>query len=57
MKRVETRNELRLSDECPEQFRLVRVHQFVNVPKLFVVAPPLTDHLTLAPTVYRARWG
>lgn len=52
-----TRNELRLSDERPEEFRLVRVHQFVNDPKLFVLAPPLTRHVMLEPTVYRAGWG
>ena len=52
-----SRNELALSDERPNEFRLVRLHQFANDPKIFVLAPPLSGHLTLEPVNYRAHWA
>jgi hypothetical protein len=52
-----TRNELSLSQERPAEFRLVRVHQFANDPKIFVLEPPLSDHVQLEPTAYQARWS
>lgn len=51
------RNELRLSQERPAKFRLVRVHHFSNGPILFVLTPPLRDQVTLEPTVYCAGWS
>lgn len=51
-----TRNELSLSDERPNEFRLMRVHSFANDPKIFELAPPLTSHVSLEPTNYLARW-
>jgi uncharacterized protein DUF3883 len=51
-----TRNELALSEERPTDFRLVRVHQFANDPKIFVLAPPLADHLRVEAVTFRAGW-
>jgi hypothetical protein len=52
-----TRNELALSEERPAEFRLVRVHEFANDPKIFVLEPPLRSHVVLEPTSYQARFG
>lgn len=52
-----SRNELSLAEHRPEEFRLVRVHQFANDPKIFVLEPPLPDHLSIEPVSYRAGWG
>lgn len=51
-----SRNELCLSEQRPAEFRLVRVHQFANDPKIFVLEPPLLDHLCIEPIAYRAGW-
>lgn len=52
-----TRNELALSEERPDEFRLVRVHQFANDPKIFTLVPPLSAHVALEPVTYRAGWS
>jgi hypothetical protein len=52
-----TRNELALSEERPADFRLVRLHQFANDPKIFVLVPPLAGHLRIEPVTFRAGWG
>lgn len=50
-------NELRLSEQCPDEFRLVRVHQFLNGPRMFVLEPPLRDQLCIEAVAYRASWA
>jgi hypothetical protein len=50
-----TRNEL--AEERSSEFRLVRVHQFFNDPKIFVLAPPLAVHMRIEPVAFRAAWG
>lgn len=52
-----SRNELALSEERPDAFRLVRVHQFANDPKIFELTPPLASHVSLEPVSYQARWS
>lgn len=51
-----SRNELELSEERPNEFRLVRVHEFANDPKIFELMPPLASHVALEPINYRAQW-
>lgn len=52
-----SRNELALSEEQPAAFRLVRVHEFANAPKMFILTPPLTEHVNLAAVSYKASWS
>ena len=52
-----SRNELSLSDERPNEFRLMRVHSFANNPKIFELTPPLKSHVSLEPISYLARWS
>ena len=47
-------NERRVSEEKPEVFRLARLYDFSRQPTAFRLRPPLTDHVELAPTNYRA---
>ena len=47
-------NELAFSQERPDAFRLLRVYDFAGSAKAFELEPPLTDHVGLLPTVYRA---
>jgi hypothetical protein len=49
-----TENERLFSEERPRHFRLVRLYDFALVPNAFELAPPLTAHLSLSPTSYRA---
>lgn len=51
-----TRNELALAEARPSDFRLVRVHQFANDPKVFVLTPPLSSKVRIEPIAYRAGW-
>ena len=51
-----SRNELALLEKRPD-FRLMRVHQFANDPKIFVLAPPLISHVHLEPVSYCAEWS
>jgi len=47
-------NELAFSQERPDAFRLLRVYDFAGSAKAFELEPPLTDHVGLLPTAYRA---
>lgn len=47
-------NELVFSQERPDAFRLLRVYDFAGSAKAFELEPPLTDHVGLLPTAYRA---
>ncbi|MDQ8698164.1 DUF3883 domain-containing protein [Hyphomicrobium sp. LHD-15] len=52
-----SRNELSLAEQRPTEFRLVRVHQFANDPKIFILEPPLPDQISIEPVAYRAAWN
>jgi len=52
-----TRNEHDLSTERPEAFRIHRVFEFSNAPRLYRLRPPLEDAVRLAPAVYQASFG
>ncbi len=52
-----SRNELALSEERPHAFRLVRVHQFANDPKIFELTAPLASHVSLEPVSYQGWWS
>lgn len=47
-------NEKLFSEERPEAFRLIRVHDFSARPRGFELQPPLENFLALQPTSYRA---
>jgi hypothetical protein len=47
-------NERAFSDERPEAFRLVRLHDFREKPAGFELVPPLDQWVKLMPTAYRA---
>ncbi len=49
-----SRNEHDLSTERPDAFRLYRVFEFAEAPRLFKLKPPLAEQLHLSPEVYRA---
>lgn len=49
-----TENERRASEDRPDVFRLARLHDFSRVPATFRLRPPLTDHVRLSPSQYRA---
>ena len=49
-----TRNELRVSEEFPAQFRLARLYNFARVPAAYKLQPPLSDHVNLTETQFRA---
>ncbi len=49
-----SRNELRVSEERQNQYRLVRLHSFSQQPGAFLLRPPLSDHVRLEATQYRA---
>jgi hypothetical protein len=52
-----TRNELSLSSERPEAFRLCRVFDFSTRPRMFELAPPLADFVHLSPLSYEASFS
>jgi hypothetical protein len=52
-----TRNELSLSSERPEAFRLCRVFDFTVRPKMFELAPPLENFVHLSPLSYEASFS
>jgi hypothetical protein len=52
-----TRNELSLSSERPEAFRLCRVFDFSIRPKMFELAPPLENLVHLSPLSYEASFS
>lgn len=47
-------NELALSNERPDHFRLMRVYDFLKKPRAFELQPPLLHSLILTPQSYRA---
>ncbi len=49
-----TRNELEVSEENPDYFRLVRIFNFSRGPGAFKLKPPLKDHVNLQATQYHA---
>ena len=51
-----TRNELAVANERPDEWRLLRLWNFVREPRAFVVPPPLDAHVTLIATNYEARF-
>src|SRR5258707_4604557 len=52
-----TRNELSLSSERPEAFRLCRVFDFSIHPRMFELAPPLEKLVHLSPLSYEASFS
>lgn len=52
-----TRNELSLSTERPEAFRLCRVFEFSKHPKMFELTPPLEKLVHLSPLSYEASFS
>jgi hypothetical protein len=52
-----TRNELSFSSERPEAFRLCRVFDFSMRPRMFELAPPLTNFVHLSPLSYEASFS
>jgi hypothetical protein len=49
-----SRNELQVSKERPEDWRIYRVHLFATSPKIFTLAPPFDGVLHLRPELWRA---
>ena len=47
-------NERRVSEDNPDTFRLTRLFDFSRQPGAFRLKPPLTNHLRLLPSQYRA---
>lgn len=52
-----TRNELSLSAERPDVFRLCRVFDFSTSPRMFELAPPLEKLVHLSPLSYEASFS
>jgi hypothetical protein len=50
-------NERLVSIERKEHFKLLRLYDFVSVPRAFELVPPLENFLFLQPTNYRATFG
>jgi len=50
-----TRNELELSDERPDHFRLYRLYEVAKAPRMFRLKPPIQQAVTLEPETWRAR--
>ncbi len=49
-----TRNECRLAEERPEDFRVYRVFEYGRQPRVFQLTPPLTDVVHLEASCYQA---
>lgn len=52
-----TENERAVSAERPNDFRLVRVYDFLRTPRVFELEPPLEQSMILQPQIYRASFG
>lgn len=52
-----TRNELSLAHERPHHFRLYRLYEVAQAPRLFKLKPPLEETVTLEAETWRARIG
>lgn len=50
-----TRNELALSQERPDHFRLYRLYEIAKAPRMFRLKPPIEQAVTLEPETWRAR--
>lgn len=49
-----SRNECSLAAERPAEWRIYRVHLFAVEPRIFTIAPPLENAVTLTPQTWRA---
>ncbi len=49
-----TKNELCVSEERPDVFRLVRLYDFQRQVRAYCLKPPLDEQVWLSPTIYRA---
>ena len=49
-----TRNELHVSKQRPDVFRIFRLYDFRKRVRAYRLAPPLEEHLSLTPTIFRA---
>ena len=49
-----TTNELRVSRNHPDTYRIVRLYDFRRQARAYCLAPPLEHHVRLAPTIFRA---
>jgi hypothetical protein len=49
-----TRNECGIAAQCPNEWRLYRVHMFATDPRIFTIAPPLENNVRLSPETWRA---
>ena len=49
-----TRNELQVSKQRPDVFRIFRLYDFRKQVRAFCLAPPLEKHVSLTPTIFRA---
>jgi Domain of unknown function (DUF3883) len=49
-----TRNECDIARQCPEEWRIYRVHLFASGPRVFTIAPPLEINVKLSPETWRA---
>lgn len=52
-----SRNEVDLSCERPEAFKLVRLFDFSRVPRAFEISPPLESHVNLEPNSFIAKFA
>lgn len=52
-----TRNELEVSEERRDAWRIYRVHQFAQRPQIFILAPPLDQAVHLRTEIWRASFG
>ncbi len=51
-----TRNELKVARARQDEWRLMRLWNFVQEPRAFELDPPLDAHVTLIATDYEARF-
>ena len=49
-----TRDELKVSKQRPDAFRIFRLYDFRKQARAFCLAPPLEKLVSLTPTIYRA---
>jgi len=49
-----TRNEWQVAEERPEEWRIYRVHLFATERRIFTIAPPLGESLSLRAEMWRA---
>jgi len=52
-----TRNEKSLADERPDAFRIMRLYEFGERPRLFTLHPPLETAVRLETETWRAGFG